>query len=86
MVILGALLVVAILAWVITRRLPSSRRDRARAAFVGRHCGRKIGHATVAAARRHAGELARKSGERFAVYRCEVCARWHVGHAKGDPR
>lgn len=50
--------------------------------FVERHCGRKVPHANRSTADAHARELETKSRARYAVYQCEVCGSFHVGHAK----
>jgi hypothetical protein len=50
-----------------------------------KHCGRKIGHASVDDAYRHCLELELKDiphryAKTLCVYLCKLCAKWHVGH------
>lgn len=45
-----------------------------------RSCERKKQYPTHDVAERDARALARRTHERFAVYRCQWCHQFHVGH------
>ena len=40
----------------------------------------KVGYATRDAAETRARALRRRDGATMNVYRCDTCAKWHVGH------
>lgn len=49
-----------------------------------RNCPGKVRFPNLALARRRAGQIRRKGGNKFRPYQCTACGLWHLGHRLGE--